>query len=160
MTFPFSRWKVSLRFRRWGVLFSGQNWQVKWIVQCFGSVAGRSRCDFNRVIVGFLRGGVLNWGTVRIPKEDWGTLGKIRGITTPPVGILLSPNGKLVVWGPVVWIPIGSPYERILLGLGLRDQHVFSLENIAETSDISWHLFVELTAGWCATQMQKDVPCN
>ena len=25
-----------------------------------------------------------NWGTLRIPREDWGTLGKIRGITTPP----------------------------------------------------------------------------
>ena len=24
-----------------------------------------------------------NWGTLRIPREDWGTLGKIRGITTP-----------------------------------------------------------------------------
>ena len=23
-----------------------------------------------------------NWGTARIPREDWGTLGKIRGITT------------------------------------------------------------------------------
>ena len=24
-----------------------------------------------------------NWGTLRIRREDWGTLGKIRGITTP-----------------------------------------------------------------------------
>ena len=37
--------------------------------------------------IGFLRGGCSrgggNWGTLRIPREDWGTLGKIRGITTP-----------------------------------------------------------------------------
>ena len=25
-----------------------------------------------------------NWGTLRIPRKDWGTLGKIRGITSPP----------------------------------------------------------------------------
>ena len=34
-------------------------------------------------IVGFLRGGVQgggggNWRTLRIPREDWGTLGNIR----------------------------------------------------------------------------------
>ncbi len=32
-------------------------------------------------VVGFLRGGVQgggNWGTLRIPREDWGTLGNIR----------------------------------------------------------------------------------
>ena len=32
--------------------------------------------------IGFLRGGCPrgggNWGTLRIPKEDWGTLGNIR----------------------------------------------------------------------------------
>ena len=32
--------------------------------------------------VGFLRGGCSrgggNWGTLRIPREDWGTLGNIR----------------------------------------------------------------------------------
>ena len=36
-------------------------------------------------IIGFLRGGCPRggvWGTLRIPREDWGTLGKIRGITT------------------------------------------------------------------------------
>ena len=37
--------------------------------------------------IGFPR--VDNWGTLRIPREDWGTLGKIRGITTPPLRILL-----------------------------------------------------------------------
>ena len=39
---------------------------------------------FTQVILkgGCSRGGG-NWGTVRIPREDWGTLGKIRGITTP-----------------------------------------------------------------------------
>ncbi len=37
-----------------------------------------------------VREGVYNWGTLRIPGEDWGTLGKIRGITTPgPLRILL-----------------------------------------------------------------------
>ena len=29
-------------------------------------------------------GGGGNWGTRRIPREDWGTLGKIRGITESP----------------------------------------------------------------------------
>ena len=37
-------------------------------------------------IIGFLRGecprGGGNWGTLRIPREDWGTLGKIR--ESPP----------------------------------------------------------------------------
>ena len=37
--------------------------------------------------MGFPRGD--NWGTLRIPREDWGTLGKIRAITTPPLRILL-----------------------------------------------------------------------
>ena len=44
---------------------------------------------FPSTIVGFLRGGGSrgggNWGTLRIPREDWGTLGKIRGITTLPL---------------------------------------------------------------------------
>ena len=31
-----------------------------------------------------------NWGTLRIPSEDWGTLGKMKGITTLPLRILLS----------------------------------------------------------------------
>ena len=31
-----------------------------------------------------LKGGGGNWGTLRITSEDWGNLGKIRGITTPP----------------------------------------------------------------------------
>ena len=29
-----------------------------------------------------------SWGTQRIPRKDWGTLGKIRGSTTPPLRIL------------------------------------------------------------------------
>ena len=36
----------------------------------------------HHIIVGFLRGGVQggggNWGTLRIPREVWGTLGNIR----------------------------------------------------------------------------------
>ena len=36
-------------------------------------------CDF---FIGFFRGGVPrgagNWGTLRIPREDWGSLGNIR----------------------------------------------------------------------------------
>ena len=28
-----------------------------------------------------------------------------------------SPNGQLVVWGPVVWIPIGFPDEREKKGI-------------------------------------------
>ena len=43
-------------------------------------VAGRSP-GYCRV----LKGRGVNWGTLRIPKEDWGTLGKITGITTPPL---------------------------------------------------------------------------
>ena len=39
-------------------------------------------------VMGFLKEGCPrgggNWGTLRILREDWGTLGKIRGITTPP----------------------------------------------------------------------------
>ena len=38
--------------------------------------------------IGFLRGGGVqgggNLGTLRIPRENWGTLGKIREITTNP----------------------------------------------------------------------------
>ena len=39
-------------------------------------------------LIGFLRRGGCprgggNWVTLGIPREDWGTLGKIRGITTP-----------------------------------------------------------------------------
>ena len=47
-------------------------------------------------IVGFLRGGCSrgggNWGTLRIPTKDWGTLGNVRGIWNhhPPLRILLS----------------------------------------------------------------------
>ena len=44
--------------------------------------------------IGFLRGwcprGGGNWGTLRIPREDGGTLGKIRGNHHPPLRILLS----------------------------------------------------------------------
>ena len=42
--------------------------------------------SFYRVLKGL--GGVQekggNWGTLKIPREDWGILGKVRGITTPP----------------------------------------------------------------------------
>ena len=38
--------------------------------------------SFLKKIIGFLRGGCPrgggNWGTLRIPREDWGTLGNIR----------------------------------------------------------------------------------
>ena len=42
------------------------------------------------ILVGFLRGGVQgggggNWGTLRIPREDWGTLGKIREPLNNPI---------------------------------------------------------------------------
>ena len=39
--------------------------------------------------MGCSRGG-CNRGTLKIPREDWGTLGKIRGITTPPLRIRLN----------------------------------------------------------------------
>ena len=47
------------------------------------------RLVFSGNIVGFLRGGCSrggggNWGTLRIPREDWGTLVKIR--EPPPLG--------------------------------------------------------------------------
>ena len=43
----------------------------------------KTQCRFCRhEVVGFLRGGCSrgggNWGTLRIPREDWGTLGNIR----------------------------------------------------------------------------------
>ena len=38
--------------------------------------------------VGFLRGGCSRGGTLRIPREDWGTLGKIR--EPPPLGTPLN----------------------------------------------------------------------
>ena len=62
----------------------GRNrWDAPWVKFC------------QRKIAGFLRGGVskmfkgrgCSWGTLRIPAgkigEPYGTLGKIRGITTP-----------------------------------------------------------------------------
>ena len=60
-------------------------------------------------IVGFLR---VPGRTLNIPREDWGTLGKIRGITTPPVRILLGyvdlilgcPRHPVI---PQVWCLIG-----------------------------------------------------
>ena len=46
-------------------IFYGQNWQLQSVT----------------AIVGFLRGGSSsgrgNWGTLRIPREDWGSLGNI-----------------------------------------------------------------------------------
>ena len=58
-------------------------------------------CNF----VGFLRGGVFkggggNWGTLRIPKEDWGTLGKIR--EPPPLGTPPLNNPIITGRGPTV----------------------------------------------------------
>ena len=51
-------------------------------------------CAYLGYVVGFLLGGGCsrgggNWGTLRIPRESWGTLGRIRRITTPPQRILL-----------------------------------------------------------------------
>ena len=50
----------------------------------------------NLFVVGFLRGGCSrgrgSWGTLRIPRKDWGTLGNIRedsGNHHPPLRILL-----------------------------------------------------------------------
>ena len=39
-----------------------------------------------------------NWGTLRIPSEDLGTLGMIRGITTTPLRILLIYFQKHLGW--------------------------------------------------------------
>ena len=54
-------------------------------------------------VIGFLRGGLskggCNWGILRIPREDRGTLGKIRGITTPRNRILLMVINHLQVQG-------------------------------------------------------------
>ena len=51
------------------------------------------KLEYWTLLIGFLRGGCPrgggNWGTLRILREDWGTLGKIWGITTPPIRILL-----------------------------------------------------------------------
>ena len=58
------------------------------------------------MVVGFLRGGCGvfkgggNWGTLRIPREDWGTLGKIR--EPPPLGT--PPLNNPIKWGvPGAW---------------------------------------------------------
>ncbi len=42
-----------------------------------------SKSDFDRVLEGGVSKGRDNWRTLRIPREDWGTLGKIRGTPTP-----------------------------------------------------------------------------
>ena len=54
------------------------------------------------LFVGFLRGGYSrgggNWETLKIPREDWGTLGKIRGIPTPlknPISYIQKPYDQL-----------------------------------------------------------------
>ena len=64
--------------------------------------------------IGFLRGcprGWGNWRTLRIPREDWGTLGKIRGITTPgPLRILLSKGPKCQRFHQ----QISQPYESTI----------------------------------------------
>ena len=45
------------------------------------------------------KGGVFkgwgNWGTLRIPREDWGSLGKIR--EPPPLGTPPPPNNPINV---------------------------------------------------------------
>ena len=51
-------------------------------------VATRNSCDPNCLSYMVLKEGGCprgggKWGTLRIPREDWGTLGTIRGITTP-----------------------------------------------------------------------------
>ena len=38
----------------------------------------------------------------------WQNMSRARGFEG-----VQSNNGKLMVWGPVVWIPKGSPYERV-----------------------------------------------
>ena len=57
--------------------------------------------SFGHVIVKVLKRGCSrgwnNWGTLRIPREDWGTLGKIRGITTPLKNPILF--GSMLVLG-------------------------------------------------------------
>ena len=54
----------------------------------FPELGGNILARFVLQFVGFLLGGCprgeVNWGTLRISREDWGTLGKIRGITTHP----------------------------------------------------------------------------
>ena len=48
----------------------------------FGEQNSSSLTCLGQIIIGFLRGecprGGGNWGTLRIPREDWGTLGNIR----------------------------------------------------------------------------------
>ncbi len=51
--------------------------QLSFLGDCF-------RSYYCRVLKGGCPRGGGNWGTLRIPREDWGTLGNIRGITTPP----------------------------------------------------------------------------
>ncbi len=49
-----------------------------------------------------------NWGTLRIPREDRGTLGKIRGITTPPLESYYTLSPIIMVQWIMGVSPIGS----------------------------------------------------
>ena len=55
-----------------------------WFSLCFVFRRGKlpSTLSYRFLKGGCPRGGG-NWGTLRIPREDWGTLGKIREIITP-----------------------------------------------------------------------------
>ena len=58
-----------------------------------GNLGSGGPCSFRAIKGVFLdncrvlKGGGGNWGTLRIPGEDWGTLGKIRGITNCKTGL-------------------------------------------------------------------------
>ena len=75
------------------------------------------------LVVGFLRGG--NWGTLRIAREDWGTLGKIRGITTPlknPITIEKTQDLE-ILWKILcykiesTWLVVLTKYTLAILGI-------------------------------------------
>ena len=80
---PWSGWNISERSRRFEKFGGHKKW-VNFEIR---------KEHHDPKIIGFLRGGVGcprgggNWGTLRIPREDWGTeqgtLGKITGITPP-----------------------------------------------------------------------------
>ena len=60
---------------------------TSWVVK--NEQNSENSTELATILIGFLRwveprGGGITEGFRDIPREDWGTLGKIRGITTPP----------------------------------------------------------------------------
>ena len=119
-------------------------------------------CDNNddedrQWFIGFLRGGCSrgrgNWGTLRIPREDWGTLGKISGITTP----LKNPINDAVhmcqgLKGDKLINPIVGVYIPIITRWWFQIFFTFT-PNLGEMIQFDEHIF---RMGWFNHQLDKD----